>query len=75
MIRSILVPVRGDGMAATVLAHAAQLAKQHDAKSRTQFSGPERTLLWSTRRGIGVAQHMPPVDSAFWINRAVLRSA
>ena len=32
MIKSILVPVRGDGMVATVLAHAAELAKQHDAK-------------------------------------------
>ena len=32
MIRSILVPVRGDGMVATVLAHAAQLARQHKAQ-------------------------------------------
>ncbi len=32
MIKSILVPVRGDGMVATVLAHAAELAKQHTAK-------------------------------------------
>lgn len=32
MIRSILVPVRGDGMVATVLAHAAELAKQHTAR-------------------------------------------
>lgn len=32
MIKSILVPVRGDGMVATVLAHAAELAKQHQAK-------------------------------------------
>lgn len=32
MIKSILVPVRGDGMAATVLAHSAELAKQHGAK-------------------------------------------
>lgn len=32
MIKSILVPVRGDGMVATVLAHAAELAKQHDAQ-------------------------------------------
>ena len=32
MIKSILVPVRGDGMVATVLAHAAELAKKHDAK-------------------------------------------
>lgn len=31
MIKSILVPVRGDGMVATVLAHAAELAKAHDA--------------------------------------------
>jgi nucleotide-binding universal stress UspA family protein len=31
MIKSILVPVRGDGMVATVLAHAAVLAKRHDA--------------------------------------------
>ncbi|MEL7183603.1 MAG: universal stress protein [Pseudomonadota bacterium] len=31
MIRSILVPVRGDGMVATVLAYAAALARQHDA--------------------------------------------
>lgn len=31
MIKSILVPVRGDGMVATVLAHAAELAKQHKA--------------------------------------------
>jgi len=31
MIKSILVPVRGDGMVATVLAHAAELAKKHDA--------------------------------------------
>jgi len=29
MIKSILVPVRGDGMVATVLAHAAELSKQH----------------------------------------------
>jgi len=32
MLKSILVPVRGDGMVATVLAHAAELAKQHDAQ-------------------------------------------
>lgn len=32
MIKSILVPVRGDGMVATVLAHAAALAKQHKAQ-------------------------------------------
>ena len=32
MIKSILVPVRGDGMVATVLAHAAELAKKHNAK-------------------------------------------
>lgn len=32
MIKSILVPVRGDGMVATVLAHAAELAKQHQAQ-------------------------------------------
>ncbi|MBP0482934.1 universal stress protein [Sagittula salina] len=32
MIKSILVPVRGDGMVATVLAHAAELARQHNAK-------------------------------------------
>ncbi|WP_147109255.1 universal stress protein [Tateyamaria sp. syn59] len=32
MIKSVLVPVRGDGMVATVLAHAAELAKKHDAK-------------------------------------------
>ena len=32
MIKSILVPVRGDGMVATVLAHAAELAKVHDAQ-------------------------------------------
>ncbi|MDZ7822749.1 MAG: universal stress protein [Ahrensia sp.] len=32
MIKSILVPVRGDGMVATVLAHAANLAKRHQAK-------------------------------------------
>lgn len=32
MIKSILVPVRGDGMVATVLAHAAQLARKHGAK-------------------------------------------
>ncbi len=32
MIKSILVPVRGDGMVATVLAHAAALAKQHQAQ-------------------------------------------
>ncbi|WP_113913497.1 universal stress protein [Roseovarius dicentrarchi] len=32
MIKSILVPVRGDGMVATVLAHAAELAKKHDAQ-------------------------------------------
>jgi nucleotide-binding universal stress UspA family protein len=31
MLKSILVPVRGDGMVATVLAHAAELAKQHQA--------------------------------------------
>jgi nucleotide-binding universal stress UspA family protein len=32
MIKSILVPVRGDGMVATVLAHAAELAKQHTSQ-------------------------------------------
>lgn len=32
MIKSILVPVRGDGMVATVLAHAAELAKQQGAQ-------------------------------------------
>lgn len=32
MIKTILVPVRGDGMVATVLAHAAELAKQHHAQ-------------------------------------------
>src|SRR6056297_3492354 len=32
MIKSILVPVRGDGMVATVLAHAAELARQHQAE-------------------------------------------
>lgn len=32
MIKTILVPVRGDGMVATVLAHAAELAKQHQAQ-------------------------------------------
>ncbi|MFZ5964575.1 universal stress protein [Thalassococcus sp. BH17M4-6] len=32
MIKSILVPVRGDGMVATVLAHSAALAKQHEAQ-------------------------------------------
>jgi nucleotide-binding universal stress UspA family protein len=32
MIKTILVPVRGDGMVATVLAHAAELAKTHDAQ-------------------------------------------
>lgn len=32
MMKSILVPVRGDGMVATVLAHAAELAKQHQAQ-------------------------------------------
>jgi len=32
MIKSILVPVRGDGMVATVLAHAAELAKRHTAQ-------------------------------------------
>jgi len=32
MIKSIMVPVRGDGMVATVLAHAAELAKKHDAQ-------------------------------------------
>lgn len=31
MLKSILVPVRGDGMVATVLAHAAVLARRHDA--------------------------------------------
>jgi len=31
MIKSILVPVRGDGMVATVLAHAAEVAKRHKA--------------------------------------------
>jgi len=31
MLKSILVPVRGDGMVATVLAHAAELAKKHGA--------------------------------------------
>lgn len=34
MIKSILVPVRGDGMVATVLAHAAELAKAHKAHVR-----------------------------------------
>ncbi|MBN2760969.1 MAG: universal stress protein [Rhodobacteraceae bacterium] len=32
MLKSILVPVRGDGMVATVLAHAAELARQHYAQ-------------------------------------------
>jgi nucleotide-binding universal stress UspA family protein len=32
MLKSILVPVRGDGMVATTLAHAAELAKQHKAQ-------------------------------------------
>lgn len=32
MIKSILVPVRGDGMVATVLAHAAEVAKRHKAQ-------------------------------------------
>ena len=32
VIKSILVPVRGDGMVATVLAHAAELAKMHHAE-------------------------------------------
>ena len=32
MLKSILVPVRGDGMVATVLAHAAELAKQHQSQ-------------------------------------------
>lgn len=32
MIKSILVPVRGDGMVSTVLAHAAELAKRHGAE-------------------------------------------
>lgn len=32
MIKTILVPVRGDGMVATVLAHAAELAKAHGAR-------------------------------------------
>lgn len=32
MLKSILVPVRGDGMVATVLSHAAELAKQHGAQ-------------------------------------------
>jgi nucleotide-binding universal stress UspA family protein len=32
MLKSILVPVRGDGMVATVLAHAAELAKRHAAQ-------------------------------------------
>lgn len=31
MLKSIMVPVRGDGMVATTLAHAAELAKQHGA--------------------------------------------
>ena len=31
MIKSILVPVRGDGMVAMVLGHAAELAKKHNA--------------------------------------------
>lgn len=31
MIKSVLVPVRGDGMVATVLAHAAAIAKAHQA--------------------------------------------
>lgn len=46
MIRSILVPVRGDGMAATVLAHAAELAKQHDAKVKVvHCRAPSRDLI------------------------------
>lgn len=32
MIKSILVPVRGDGMVATVLAHAARLSRQHQSQ-------------------------------------------
>ncbi len=32
MLKSILVPVRGDGMIGTVLAHAAELAKQHQSQ-------------------------------------------
>jgi len=32
MIKSILVPVRGDGMVATVLAHASEVAKRHKAQ-------------------------------------------
>ena len=32
MLKSILMPDRGDGMVATVLAHAAALALQHDAQ-------------------------------------------
>lgn len=32
MIKTILVPVRGDGMVATVLAHAAKLVQQHQAQ-------------------------------------------
>jgi len=46
MIRSILVPVRGDGMVATVLAHAAELAKQHQAQVNVvHCRAPAKDLL------------------------------
>ncbi|MEL6689828.1 MAG: universal stress protein [Pseudomonadota bacterium] len=41
MIKSILVPVRGDGMVATVLAHAAELAKKHAARVNVVHCRPQ----------------------------------
>ena len=41
MMKSILVPVRGDGMVATVLAHASELAKKHGAQVNVVHCRPE----------------------------------
>ena len=41
MIKTILVPVRGDGMVATVLAHAAELAKKHGAQVNVVHCRPQ----------------------------------
>ncbi|MEL7232669.1 MAG: universal stress protein [Pseudomonadota bacterium] len=40
MIKSILVPVRGDGMVATVLAYAAEIAKRHNAHVKVVHCRP-----------------------------------
>lgn len=45
MLKSILVPVRGDGMVATVLAHAAALAKVHNAHVTVVHCRPQPTDL------------------------------